>query len=134
STRGILWKNRHFLAVRVRAADPPRHRSGSRDRMSVANGEIGSLQVVGGELARQPLMRSIALGDDKQSRGILIDPMDDPGTGNAADAGQLPAARVQQRIAQGSIWFAGRGCTTIPAGLSTTIRSSSSNTTTSGMS
>src|SRR5690606_10166460 len=70
STLGILWMNRLFLAVRVLALDPSCHRSGSRDRMPVADGEIGPLQVVGGALPRQHLMRSNALGDDKQSRSI----------------------------------------------------------------
>src|SRR5687768_7931787 len=67
SARGFLGQNRHFLAVGVGPADPAGNRARWRPRMAVADREIGPLEIVRGELAREPLVRGVALGDDQQA-------------------------------------------------------------------
>ena len=58
------------------------------------------------ELLGQPLMRDVGLGDDQQARRVLVDPVDDARPRHAADARQLAAAMVEQRVDQGPVAIA----------------------------
>jgi hypothetical protein len=90
ATRGFLGQHSHFLAVGIGPADPAADRSRARLRMPVAHREIGPFERMVGELPGKPFMRRVALGDHQQSRGVLVDPVHDPGTGDAADARRFP--------------------------------------------
>ena len=70
-----------------------------------------------GELARQALVRSVGLGDDQQPRGVLVDAVDDAGTGNPADPRKLPGAVVEQRVDQRAVVVASGGMDHQPGGL-----------------
>jgi hypothetical protein len=78
------------------------------------------------ELRGQPLMRAVGFRHDQQARCVLVDPVHNAGPLFAANTRQAVAAMVQQRIYQRLSGLPGAGCTTMPAGLSMTIRSSSS--------
>ena len=45
-------------------------------------------------------MSDVGLGDDEESGRILVDAVDDAGTGDTADARQAVAAMVEQRVDQ----------------------------------
>ena len=60
--------------------------------MAAAHGQIGAFHRVVGKLSRQPFMRRVALGDHQQAGRVLVDPVDDAGPRDPADAGKLAAA------------------------------------------
>ena len=74
------------------------------------------------ELARQFFVRRVVLGDHHQPRRAAVEPVHDAGTLFAADAAEIVDV-VEQRVHQRAAACPAAGCTTMPAGLSTTIRS-----------
>ena len=96
-----------------RCAQP---RSG-RVRRAADHREIAPLEVVRGELRRQPLVRRVGLGDDQQPRGVLVDPVHDARPEPPADARQRAAAMVQQRVHQRPVGRARRRMHHQPGGL-----------------
>lgn len=57
---------------------------------------------MGGEKSGQALMRGIGLGDDEQARGVLVEPVDDAGAANSANARKALAAMSDESVDQGS--------------------------------
>jgi len=100
--RDLLAVDRRPRERRVdRALQQPRHARDDRlvppiDRMRL-------------ELACQPFMRAIGLGGDHQPRRVLVDPMHDPRSRHAADAGELAGAMVEQCVDQSAVEIAGSG-------------------------
>ena len=75
------------------------------------------------KLPGELLVRGVVLGDDHQSRRAAIQPVHDARPLLAADAAQVVDV-VEQRVDErAALRGPAAGCTTIPAGLSTTIRS-----------
>lgn len=76
-------------------------------------GQIASLQCAGasvvGELCAQRLMRGIVLRGDHQSGRVLVEPMDDAGTADAADTRQAGATVGDQGVNQRPGLVARRG-------------------------
>ena len=68
----------------------------------MAERPVAALDAVIGELPGQPVMRGVRLRDDEEARGVLVDPVDDPGALFAADAGEFAPEMVEQRIDQRS--------------------------------
>ncbi len=69
-------------------------------RGAVTDGEIFALHTVVGELRGEPMMGAIGLRDHQDAGGILVDAVHDAGALFAANAGQVAAKVVQQRIDQ----------------------------------
>ncbi len=92
--------------------------------------QIGAFQrtsaSVVGKLIGQMAMCQIVLGNHHDAGRILVEPMHDAWPFNAANAGKAVAAMVDQRVDERSVQLPAPGCTTRPAGLAITIRSSSS--------
>ena len=59
-----------------------------------------------GELGRQPFVHDIILSNDEQARSVLVDPVDNAGPRDAADAGQPPCAMMKQCVDQGPVAIA----------------------------
>ena len=78
-------------------------------------------------------MGGIVFGNDEKAARVLVNAVDDARADGPADARQLPRAVVKQRVDERAVRVAGAGCTTMPLGLLTTSRSSSSYTMSSGM-
>ena len=70
--------------------------------------------------ARERAVRLLVAGDDHQPRGVLVEPVDDPGRSPSP-----PPAIPSSRSTRVSPLWRGRGCTTSPAGFSITARPSS---------
>ena len=64
---------------------------------------------MGLELGGQAVVGAVGLGRDQKARGILVDPVDDPGPPLAADPRQRVAAVEKQRVDQRPRRRAGRG-------------------------
>ena len=104
----VAFDDRDLLAVGRRAGERRVDRAFARLRDSVDDREIAPVDRMGGELLGQALVRDVGLCDDQQPRRILVDPVDDAGPGDAADARQRAAAMVEQRVDQRSVEIAGR--------------------------
>src|SRR5438270_1284469 len=74
------FDDRDLLAVGRRAGQRRVDCAPACLRNSIDDGEIPTVDGMGGELLREPLMRDVGLGDDEQSRSVLVDAMDDPRT------------------------------------------------------
>jgi len=70
-----------------------------------------------GELQRQMPVGDIVFGDDHHASRILVQPMHDPWTANAPDAGKAAAAMMDQCIDQRAGPIAGGGMNDQPGGL-----------------
>ncbi len=55
---------------------------------------------MGGKLGRESVVGSVGLGDDKHSRRVLVDSMDDSGASLAPDTGEVAREMMQERIDQ----------------------------------
>ena len=62
-----------------------------------------------GKLRRKRHVRLVVLGHHHAATGLLVQPVDDPGPGHAANAAELAAAMVKQRVDQGVTLVAGSG-------------------------
>ncbi len=70
--------------------------------------------------------RRVVLGHHQQARGVLVDPVDDPRAQLAADPAQVAGSARAARSPASPPRAPGAGCTTRPAGLSTTTSQRSS--------
>ena len=70
----------------------------------------------------QALVGLVAARDDEQPGGVLVEAVDDAGARLVAAAGAFGDEPLRQR----AVLVPGAGCTTTPAGLSTTSSQSSS--------
>ena len=90
--------DRHLLPVGRRAGERAGDGAGGGHRRAGDDRDIDALDAVRGELARQRLVRRIGLGDDEQSRRVLVDAVDDAGPRDPADPRQPAGAVVEQRV------------------------------------
>ena len=70
----------------------------------------------------QPLVRLVGARDDQEARRVAVEPVHDPGP----VAPPRRAARPSEAVDERALPWPAPGCTTTPAGLSTTSRCSSS--------
>ncbi len=66
-------------------------------------GDVDALDVVAGELLGKARMRRVRLGRDHHAGGVLVQPVHNPGPGDAPDARQASTAVVQQGVDQGAV-------------------------------
>lgn len=100
----------HFLAVHGVAADVGENGVLFLRRDAVGDGEVelfhgGALRKLGGER----LVGGIGFRDDEAAGGVFVESVNDAGALDAADAGELAFAVVEQGIDEGAIRVAGRG-------------------------
>ena len=101
------FDDRNLLAVGRR----PRERSIDRALRCLRNAfhdrQITPVDRVGGKLLGETFVRDVGLGDDQQTRRILVDPMDDSRPRHAADPRQAATAVVQQGVDQRAVGISG---------------------------
>ena len=93
----------HFLAVHGVAADVGEDAVLRGLRDALGDGEVEFFHGPAGELADERLVGDVRLGDDDAAGGVLIQPVDDAGALDAADAGELALAMMQQGIDQRAV-------------------------------
>ena len=118
--------DRHALAVAGVAPDRAFDIAGGRAHRAPAQREIMAVEVAIGEGLGEARMGEFGLRRHHDAGSFLVEPVDDAGPALAADAGEAVAAMGEQRVDQRPLVIAGAGCTTRPAGLSSTTRSASS--------
>lgn len=116
------------------AADGRIDRAGVLAQIAADDGLIRAGHGVVGQLCREGEVRKVVFRRDEQTGRVLVDAVHDAGPPLSADAGETVAAVGEQGVDERAVLVAGRGCTTMPRGLLTTMRSSSSYTTSSGRS
>ena len=105
----IVIANRHAFAMRRMPGD------GGADVAFVArddaadDGEVDLLHGASGELCGERDVRFIILGDDQAAAGFLVEPMDDAGARDAADAAEFARAMVEQGVDERVFLIAGSG-------------------------
>ena len=82
-------QHRHLLAV-ARGAAQAWRRCGrvAGLRRAAGQGDVGALDVVGGEQGREALVGGVGLGGDHHAGGMLVQPVHDARPRYSADAGQ----------------------------------------------
>ena len=126
--QGLARRNAAGLHAHAFGRDrDPRLRNLARilGHAAVHQRQIGLVNFARLELRRKGAMRGIVLRHDHQPGGHLVEPVDDAGPQISARRRKF-AHMVQQRVDQRAALHPAPTCTTIPAGLSTTNRSSSS--------
>lgn len=95
------FRHRHFFPVYGVAPDRPVNAAGRPGRVTPDQRPVllGDGSVL--ELGDQVAVRPVILGHGQQSRGILVQAVDNPRAEHAADARQVPAV-VEQGVDQGS--------------------------------
>lgn len=78
--------NGHLLSIGVGPPDPGIDGADRRNRNAIHNGGIKPIDAMILELPRQTFMRTIRFGNDQKSRCILVDPVNDAGALDSADA------------------------------------------------
>jgi hypothetical protein len=66
--------------------------------------EVGSPSAVAGELCCQAAVRQVVLGDDEQTRGSFVEPVNDSRSLHAANAREVTHV-MQESIHERSIWM-----------------------------
>ncbi len=105
--------HRHFLtAIRV-PVDRLVDGAGFSARRSPGERHVAAPHFAGaamvGELRRQRLVGAVVLGHHHQAGGVLVEPVDDAGTADPADAGKAQPAMGNQRVDQRSGLMPGGG-------------------------
>ena len=97
-----------LLPVRGGAGERSVDRALSRLWNARDDRKIAPIHAVSRKLLGQSFVSNVGLGDHEQTGRILVDAVDYPGAGDAANTGQRPAAVMQQRVHQGAIRIACR--------------------------
>jgi uncharacterized protein DUF6476 len=105
--------HRHLLPVCRSSADRRIDKSAAPRRLSPDDRLVKPFEpavtAMSGKQLGQALMGVVRLGDDEQSRGVLVEPMDDAGATNAAYPRQAIAAMSNQCVDERSGFMAGGG-------------------------
>ena len=109
SAEVLVLHDRHLLPVIGRAANVRLDAADERARGAARDGEIGTLDIVGGEHVGEGGVGRFALGGDHDAGRILVEAVDDAGAGDAADAGESRAAMKEQGVDQRTTLGAARG-------------------------
>ncbi len=102
--------DRHFLAVDGVAADVGEDGVLCLRRDAMGDGEVELFHGRAlGKLGGEGLVGDVGFRDDEAAGGILVEAVDDAGALDAADAGELAFAVVEQGVDEGAVGVAGRG-------------------------
>ena len=93
---------RHAGAANEVAGDGQRDRGVVLGEVAVGEGEVGLVDLAGGEHLAQPAVREVVLGDDDGARSLLVQAVDDAGAEVAANLGQAAGHVEEERVDQGS--------------------------------
>jgi hypothetical protein len=94
----------HFFAIYDAAADVPGDLAHGWGRYTPDKGGVGAIDPARGEIARERLVRGLALGDDHQAARVLVEAVHNPRPPNPTDAGEAGAAMAQQGVDKGTVW------------------------------
>ena len=101
--------HRHLLPVPRVASDVAFDPALGRTRHPPDHCLVGPIDRAVGELPGKAGQDGLGLGGDHQARSVLVQPVDDPRSSLAADAGKALAAMGDQRIHQCAVRIAGGG-------------------------
>ncbi len=99
----------HFLAVDGVSADVGEDGVGWGFGDSVGDAEVEFFHGASGELCGEGLVGGVGFGDDEAAGGVFVEAVDDAGSFDAADAGELAAAVVEEGVDEGAIGVSGGG-------------------------
>ncbi len=100
----------HFLAVDGVAADVGEDGSGGWVGYAIGDGEVEFLHGGAfGELGGEGLVSGIGFCDDEAAGGVFVEAVDDAGSFDAADAGELAFAVVEECVDEGAVVVSGGG-------------------------
>src|SRR6185312_16762960 len=102
-------QHRHLLPIARTPSDAAGDLAGAWLRHAPYHRPIGARHAPRGEVGRELGLRLLVLGDDHQSGGVLVEPMDDTRPLHAADAGEARAAMGKKRVDESAVGIAGRG-------------------------
>jgi hypothetical protein len=85
----LVLHDRHLLPVVRRASDVRLDAADQRTRRAARDGEIGALDIVGGEHVGESGVGRFGLGRDHDAGRVLVEAVHDAGAGDAADAGEF---------------------------------------------
>ncbi len=98
----------HALALGLVAGDRGVHDALAAAGLTVDHRQVALVGCAPTEGEGQGAVRGVVLGGDQHPRGVLVEPVHDPGALHAAHAREVPAVR-QQRVYQGAVGVARRG-------------------------
>ncbi len=100
----------HFLAVDGVAADVGEDGVFGRGGDAAGDGEVEFFHGFAlGELGDEGLVGGVGFGDDEAAGGVFVEAVDDAGAFDAADAGELALAVVEESVDEGAVGVSGAG-------------------------
>lgn len=100
---------RHFLPVALAATNDGFNFPGEPRELAGTDGPVNLRHAARFELRDQTLVRDIGLRDDDAAARAFVEPVDDAGPFDAADAGELAPAMVEQCVDEGVLEVASGG-------------------------
>ena len=105
--RGILVEDSHFLSISVTTPDSSLNCALGGGGRAPGNGEIAAVDGMLCKLRGEAFVRCVGLGDHEEAGRVLVDPVDDTGAGDAANAGKLPRTVVKQSVDERAVRVSG---------------------------
>lgn len=99
----------HFLAIHRMATDVGKNGIFGGLGDALGDGKVKFFHRSTGKLVDEGLVGDVGLGDNDAAGRVLVEAVNDAGTLDAADAGELPAAVVKKGIDEGTIGIARSG-------------------------
>ena len=96
----------HFLAVDGMTAEVGEDGAVGLGGDALGDGEVEFGSLAFGELCGEGLLGAIGFGGDDAAGGVLVEAVDDAGALDAADAGELPGAVVEEGVDKGAVGVA----------------------------
>ena len=86
---GIVVAHGHAFAVRRMPGDGGADFAGVAREFAADDGVVNFFDLPSGELCREREVRLVVFGDDEAAAGFLVEPVDDAGPRDAADAAEF---------------------------------------------
>lgn len=102
-------EDRHFHAIDRVATDVGEDGSAFRQGAALNDGEVALVGGAVGELLNERTVGGVGLGDDQAAGGVFVEAVNDAGSFDTADPGELAFAMMEQGVDQSAIGIAGGG-------------------------
>ena len=106
---GIVVARRHALAVRWMPGDGGADFAGFAREFAAHDRVVNFFNLPPGELRREREVRFVVFGDDETTAGVLVEPVNDAGSRDAADAAERAPAVMEQGVDERVFLVAGGG-------------------------
>jgi hypothetical protein len=95
---GAAGAGGHAFAVHAMARDGDVNFATGTGPLAADDGFVGFFDLAGGELGGEAEVGGVVFGDDQAAAGILVEAMDDAGSGDAADAAEMTGAMMEEGV------------------------------------